>query len=416
VTTERLELVIAEPAMLRAALQSPAALAESLAATVPETWPPQYVDRAALEYSLQRRPPGPDGFEWWLYFVLLKHGTERTLIGTAGYKAPPSADGTVELGYSIVSDHQGLGYATEAVHALLNHAFSTARVARVIAETHPELTPSIGVLRKCGFRLIGDGSKPGVIRFEILRAEVRHPVLTPIDIPTRETTSFFAAHLRQGAQLIEVGCGEGHVARLLTAQSFRVVALDSDSGAVAKARGHGVPAEVANWPDYRREPVDAIAFTRSLHHMHALASAVARARELMRPSGVLLVEDFAYEATDAGTINWFVNLLRDPAGAAMIQPVAGEFVTELLAAKDANARWHQSHDHDLHSIEAMSRAVAERYPQIETETVPYLYRYLIPVLPETREAAAFVQYVFDEERRLGGEGRIMLIGRRLVGR
>jgi len=40
----------------------------------------------------------------------------------------------------------------------------------VIAETLPELTPSIGVLRKCGFELIGEGSEPGVIRFERTRA------------------------------------------------------------------------------------------------------------------------------------------------------------------------------------------------------------------------------------------------------
>ena len=42
-----------------------------------------------------------------------------------------------------------------------------------LAETLPELTPSIGVLEKCGFRLIGDGSEPGVIRFELTRAEWR---------------------------------------------------------------------------------------------------------------------------------------------------------------------------------------------------------------------------------------------------
>jgi RimJ/RimL family protein N-acetyltransferase len=167
VKTERLEIIIAEPAMLRASLESSEALAASLAAIVPDTWPPQYLDRAALEYSLERRPPGPDGFEWWQYFVLLTHGTERMLIGTAGYKGPPSDDGTVEVGYAIVSDHQRRGYATEATRALLAHSFSSPRVKRVIAETLPDLAASIGVLSKCGFQPIGDGSEPGVIRFEI---------------------------------------------------------------------------------------------------------------------------------------------------------------------------------------------------------------------------------------------------------
>ena len=42
---------------------------------------------------------------------------------------------------------------------------------RVVAETLPELVGSIGVMRRCGLRFIGDGSEPGVIRFELTRAE-----------------------------------------------------------------------------------------------------------------------------------------------------------------------------------------------------------------------------------------------------
>jgi ribosomal-protein-alanine N-acetyltransferase len=104
--------------------------------------------------------------------VILTEGeTGRTLIGSAGYKGPPSADGMVEVGYGIVRDHQRQGYASEAVRGLVAHAFALPTVRRVIAETLPELIPSIGVLRKCGFRFIGNGSEPGVIRFELTRAE-----------------------------------------------------------------------------------------------------------------------------------------------------------------------------------------------------------------------------------------------------
>jgi RimJ/RimL family protein N-acetyltransferase len=53
----------------------------------------------------------------------------------------------------------------------MGRAFALPAVRRVIAETLPELAPSIGVMRKCGFRLIGEGSRPGVIRFELLREE-----------------------------------------------------------------------------------------------------------------------------------------------------------------------------------------------------------------------------------------------------
>jgi len=139
---------------------------------VPTTWPPEFLDPPSLRFILDRLAEGPEQMGWWLHFVVLPRGVAgRTLIGSAGYKGPPSADGTVEVGYGIVRDHQRQGYASEAARGLLSHAFALPVVHRVIAETLPELAPSIGVLRKCGFRLIGDGSEPGVIRFELTRAE-----------------------------------------------------------------------------------------------------------------------------------------------------------------------------------------------------------------------------------------------------
>lgn len=172
IATERLELVPATVALARAALDTSAALAAHLDVVVPDTWPPEFLDPPALEFTLDRLAEGARQAGWWLHFVVLTRGARgRTLIGSAGYKGPPSPDGTVEVGYGIVRDHQRQGYASETVRALLEHAFAVPAVHRVIAETLPELTPSIGVLRKCGFRLVGDGSEPGVIRFEITRAE-----------------------------------------------------------------------------------------------------------------------------------------------------------------------------------------------------------------------------------------------------
>jgi RimJ/RimL family protein N-acetyltransferase len=170
IRTQRLELVRATHELLSAALESPSALAAVLSAEVPATWPPELLDRPALEFTRDRLDQAPDEGAWWMYFVVLPGPAGgRVLIGTAGYKGPP-ADGTVEIGYSIVSDHQRRGYASEAVRGLVARAFGVSEVRRVIAETLPELTPSIGVLRKCGFALVGEGSEPGVIRFELTRA------------------------------------------------------------------------------------------------------------------------------------------------------------------------------------------------------------------------------------------------------
>jgi [ribosomal protein S5]-alanine N-acetyltransferase len=164
--------VPATPTSIRAALEGEPALAASLGVFVPATWPPEFLDPPSLEFTVRRLTEGPEQAGWWLHFVVLAHGAAgRTLIGSAGYKGPPSPDGTVEVGYGIVPDHQRQGYASEAVRGLLARAFAVPAVQQVIAETLPELTPSIGVLRKCGFRLVGAGSESGVIRFELTRSE-----------------------------------------------------------------------------------------------------------------------------------------------------------------------------------------------------------------------------------------------------
>jgi [ribosomal protein S5]-alanine N-acetyltransferase len=172
IATERLDLVEGTPETLRAALHSSAALSAALGVVVPDTWPPEFLDPPAFEWTLARLQDAAGQEYWWLYFILLRDAPGgRKLIGSAGYKGPPDAEGTVEIGYGIVRDQHRKGYASETARELVARAFARPEIRRVIAETLPELVGSIGVLRKCGFRHIGEGSEPGVIRFEITRDE-----------------------------------------------------------------------------------------------------------------------------------------------------------------------------------------------------------------------------------------------------
>ena len=166
--TQRLDLVEATRDSVRAAIEDYARLGELLDARVPASWPPELLDGPALEWTRRwvENPANDPAFG--MYWIVSRESLAsfRTLVGVAGFKGMPSEDGTVEVGYGVVSEFQRRGYATETVRAFLEHAFASAKVRRVIAETYPSLAPSIGVLEKCGFRLIGDGSEPGVIRYE----------------------------------------------------------------------------------------------------------------------------------------------------------------------------------------------------------------------------------------------------------
>ena len=175
IVTPRLDLVSATPSLLHAAIDGNTRLANVLDALVPDTWPHEFMDEAALRFVLRRLEEHTGDMGWWLNFVVLREDHGRTLIGSAGYKGPP-VNGMVEVGYGIVADRRRQGYASEAVRGLLRNAFARSDVDRVIAETYPSLIGSIGVLEHCGFHGIPGGSEPGVIRFEITRSE--YPVIS----------------------------------------------------------------------------------------------------------------------------------------------------------------------------------------------------------------------------------------------
>jgi SAM-dependent methyltransferase len=271
-----------------------------------------------------------------------------------------------------------------------------------------------GSIRRRSYRFHDFGFKRSVF-FDFqtrMRSRVPHQ---PVDIATRETLKFVASRLPRGATILEVGCGDGQVASQLLKCGYRVTGLDSNSDMIAKARTRGVPTVIGLWPKFDSNVAfDAIAFTRSLHHINPLSEAIVRARDLLTPEGLLLVEDFAPDEVNEATVHWFVKVLRSKKAKALINLVAGQIATELLSAADVMQTWRQNRGHDLHSFTTMSEAIAERFLVRENQSVPYFYRYLIPILPNTRAAASFVDGVFHQEKFLSQGGEIVALGRRII--
>jgi RimJ/RimL family protein N-acetyltransferase len=63
----------------------------------------------------------------------------------------------IEVGYRLLPQAWGFGYATEGATALVRYAFDTLGLDRVIGLTHPGNTASQRVLRKAGLRDAGWG-------------------------------------------------------------------------------------------------------------------------------------------------------------------------------------------------------------------------------------------------------------------
>lgn len=66
----------------------------------------------------------------------------------------------LEIGYALSSHHRSQGYATEAIKALLAHAFGTLKVERVYASTNRSNAGSIGLMKRVGMRTASNPNHP----------------------------------------------------------------------------------------------------------------------------------------------------------------------------------------------------------------------------------------------------------------
>jgi ribosomal-protein-alanine N-acetyltransferase len=127
----------------------------------------EYPEALATSLKWMAEHPG----EEWFAPLLFIHRSPRVLMGLGGFKGPPDEHGSIELGYGIAPAYRRQGFATEATLAMLQHLCQSAKVAKAVAHTLPELNASTRVLAKAGFRLAGESVDPDagrVWRWEIL--------------------------------------------------------------------------------------------------------------------------------------------------------------------------------------------------------------------------------------------------------
>ena len=88
---------------------------------------------------------------WGLYKVVLKR-TQKP-IGICGFLKRPGLK-HVDIGFAILPEYVGNGYAFEAVKASMKYAASTLALKIILGITTEQNLPSIKVLEKAGLRMI----------------------------------------------------------------------------------------------------------------------------------------------------------------------------------------------------------------------------------------------------------------------
>jgi [ribosomal protein S5]-alanine N-acetyltransferase len=125
---------------------------------------PLFSDPVVMQHG-----PGPQSPKWiraWLADTLRSYAMvgfgnwavvtkdSAHLIGYCGltYYADLNGQPEADLGYRLLQAQWGQGYATEAVRAVLEYAFTVLTLRRVVAMIDPANTASLRVAQKVGMR------------------------------------------------------------------------------------------------------------------------------------------------------------------------------------------------------------------------------------------------------------------------
>jgi SAM-dependent methyltransferase len=187
------------------------------------------------------------------------------------------------------------------------------------------------------------------------------------------------------ARVLEVGCGWGRLARAVAARGYDVIAIDPDAPEGALFRS--VTLEEFAEPG----PFDAVVASRSLHHVPDLAGALDKIAGLLRPGGVLVLNEHAWDRMDDETARWFLDRwsANDPDAPGSLE----EFLEY----------WNRSHE-GLHGYGAMRAELDRRFAERFFAWTPYRHGELGDAVDE------------GEMRALIDAGAIRATGFRYVGR
>jgi RimJ/RimL family protein N-acetyltransferase len=102
--------------------------------------------------SLRGATPGVPG-EWFQF--ALQEQSSGALVGDLALRVDADEPRQAEVGFTLAPAHQGKGYATEALEALLEYAFDSFGLHRVVAVTDALNAPAAALLERVGLRREG---------------------------------------------------------------------------------------------------------------------------------------------------------------------------------------------------------------------------------------------------------------------
>lgn len=174
------------------------------------------------------------------------------------------------------------------------------------------------------------------------------------------------------ARVLEVGCGQGELTTALAVAGYDVLGIDPMAPQGELFRRITLEDVEAD------EVFDGVVASHVLHHVRDLDAAIAKIAGLLRPGGVLAVDEFGWDRLDETTLDWFYGQRRALAAAGH---------GEAPASPEELRREWDAHHLGVHGFDTLRRAFAAHLDELEFRWVPHLYRKLGGVATEVLEQA-----------------------------
>jgi SAM-dependent methyltransferase len=175
------------------------------------------------------------------------------------------------------------------------------------------------------------------------------------------------------ARVLEVGAGAGELTTALAVAGYDPLGIDP-----AAPPGDRLRRLVLEDLGADEGPFDAVVASHALHTIRDLDGGLEKVAALLRPGGVLVVEEPAWDRMDEPTLDWLHGQRRALAAAGRGEPPAG--------LEQLGAEWEADHL-GLHGGDTLRTALARRFDERAFTWVAALHRTLGGVASEVLEQA-----------------------------
>jgi ribosomal-protein-alanine N-acetyltransferase len=106
-----------------------------------------------VRYRAEQLGEDPTDLPWLVHLMVDRE--RHVVVGDIGFHGPPSSEGWVEMGYTVIEPYRRQGFAIEAIRGLVQWASVEPGVTKLRLSISPTNVASLGLAAKLGLVQVG---------------------------------------------------------------------------------------------------------------------------------------------------------------------------------------------------------------------------------------------------------------------